>query len=116
VAQRAPRGYTSERGLVLADQLVPCDTVHIQVCRRAILADTNIHERHNSASLRDGRWRASIDLGYVNGKRKQLSGKTRKGVADKLKAALKEQEAGRNLATVTQTVAGFFHRWLTNVA
>src|SRR4051812_27284547 len=63
---------------------------------------------------KDGRWRASVDLGYVNGKRKrkQFSGKTRKEVADKLRAALKAQESGMDLAIETQTVAGFLTRWL----
>ena len=34
----------------------------------------------------DGKWRASVDLGFVNGKcrRKVIYGKTRKEVADKL--------------------------------
>lgn len=63
---------------------------------------------------KDGRWRAAIDLGYIGGKRKrkQFSGSSRKGVADKLKAALKDQEAGMDLAAETQTVEGFLNRWL----
>ena len=36
----------------------------------------------------DGKWCASVDLGFVNGKRRRkvIYGKTRKEVADKLKA------------------------------
>jgi integrase len=79
--------------------------------RRRSSGDGSIYQDKN------GRWRASIDLGYINGKRrrKQLSGKTRQQVAAKLKAALKAQEAGMNLATETQTVGGFLSRWLDTV-
>jgi integrase len=63
------------------------------------------------------RWRASIDLGWQNGKRrrKQLSGKTRKEVADKLRAAQKDQEAGRDLGAAPQTLADFLQRWLDTI-
>jgi integrase len=68
-----------------------------------------------STKTTHGRWRASIDLGYTPGsrrKRKQFSGKTRKEVADKLKRALKDQEAGMELASENQTIQGFMTRWL----
>src|SRR5947207_9404941 len=66
---------------------------------------------------KDGFWHASIDLGMVNGKRKRKKfyAKTRKEVVEKMKAAQKEQESGRNLAIETQTVAGFLARWLDTV-
>jgi integrase len=66
---------------------------------------------------KDGRWRASIDLGYINGRRrrKQLSGKTRAEVVTKMRVARKEQESGRDLALASQTVGGYLARWLNTV-
>jgi integrase len=46
---------------------------------------------HGEGSIcrrKDGRWTARIDLDYVNGKRKQIYGKTRKEVAEKLKVLI----------------------------
>lgn len=58
-----------------------------------------------------------IDLGYVNGKRKRkmLSGKTRKEVAEKLKAAQAALQRGENLAPVRQTMQHFLDGWLEEV-
>jgi hypothetical protein len=57
----------------------------------------------------DGKWCASVDLGLVNGKRKRkvIYGKTRKEVADKLKALHRDQAAGINLTPQQQTVKHF---------
>jgi integrase len=63
----------------------------------------------------DGRWTASVDLGFVNGKRKRIYGKTRKEVADKLKALHRDQSLGINIAPEKQTVEQFLTRWLENV-
>ncbi len=62
----------------------------------------------------DGKWCASVDLGFVNGKRrcKVIYGKTRKEVAEKLKALHRDQAAGINVATGRQTVKAFLERWL----
>jgi integrase len=62
----------------------------------------------------DGRWYASVDLGFMNGKRKRkvIYGKTRKEVADKLKALHRDQAAGVTIAPEQYTVAEFLDRWL----
>jgi integrase len=68
----------------------------------------SIHRR------KDGSWCAIVDLGWVNGKRKRkyLYGKTRKEVADKLKAAHHDQATGMDLAIERQTLAEFLDTWL----
>ena len=55
---------------------------------------------------------ASVDLGFVNGKRRRkvIYGKTRKEVADKLKALHRDQAAGLNIAPEQQTVAQYLDR------
>ncbi|MGH2614153.1 MAG: tyrosine-type recombinase/integrase [Thermomicrobiales bacterium] len=65
----------------------------------------------------DRRWVASVDLGYINGKRtrKVRYGKTRKEAAEKLKEALHDQARGLALATREQTVGQFLDTWLTEV-
>jgi integrase len=62
----------------------------------------------------DGRWCASVDLGIINGKRKRkvIYGKTRKEVADKLKALHRDQASGINIAPEQQTIKQFFDQWL----
>ena len=62
----------------------------------------------------DQRWCTSVDLGWVNGKRKRkvIYGKTRKEVADKLKVVLREQQQGFPIATERQSVERFLERWL----
>jgi integrase len=78
------------------------------MARRRAQGDGSIYQ------AADGRWRASINLGWQNGKRrrKQLSGKTRAEVAAKLKQALKEQDGGRDLGLESITVGAFLRRWL----
>lgn len=65
----------------------------------------------------DGLWCTSIDLGFVNGKRKRkvIYGKTRKDVAEKLKALQREQLQGVNLAAEPLTLSAFLDRWLAEV-
>ncbi len=47
----------------------------------------------------DQRWCTSVDLGWVNGKRKRkvIYGKTRKEVSEKLKVMLRDQQQGHRL-------------------
>src|SRR5437867_1780887 len=62
----------------------------------------------------DGKWCASVDLGFVNGKRRRkvIYGETRKEVADKLKALHRDQAAGINVAPERQTVKALLQTWL----
>ena len=62
----------------------------------------------------DGRWCASVDLGIIQGKRRRkvIYGKSRKEVADKLKALHRDQVAGINIAPEQQTVQQFLEQWL----
>jgi integrase len=62
----------------------------------------------------DGKWCASVDLGFVNGKRRRkiIYGKTRKEIAEKLKALHRDQAAGINIAPLQQTVKVFLEIWL----
>jgi integrase len=62
----------------------------------------------------DGKWCATVDLGFVNGKRrrKTVYGESRKEVADKLKVLHRDQAAGQIIVTERQTVAQFLDRWL----
>jgi integrase len=66
----------------------------------------------------DGRWCAIVDLGRdANGrrKRKYVYGKTRKEVADQLKALHRDVAAGINLTPEQTTVEQFLHRWLDEI-
>ena len=65
----------------------------------------------------DGRWCASVTVGQVKGKqkRKYIYGKTRKEVAEKLKAALRDQQLGVNIAPERLTVESFLTTWLEEV-
>jgi integrase len=62
----------------------------------------------------DGKWCASVDLGLVGGKRKRkvVYGETRKEVAEKIKALLRDQQQGVNIAPEVLTVEQFLKRWL----
>ena len=66
--------------------------------------------------LPDGRWRASLSLGYRNGKRwrKVFEAATRSEVQDKLSQALQDQKLGLPVATTKQTVGQFLNSWLTD--
>jgi integrase len=65
----------------------------------------------------DGRWCSTVDLGWMDGKRKRkvIYGKTRKEVAEKLKVMLRDQQQGIPLATERQSVAQFLDKWLADV-
>jgi integrase len=71
----------------------------------------SIHQR------KDGLWCAIVDLGWVNSKRKRkyLYGKTRREVADALKALHRDLAAGVNVVPEQMTVAHFLDRWLNEV-
>ena len=66
---------------------------------------------------KDGRWTASIHLGYEGGRRrrKEFSGKTRHEVARKLSAALRARDQGLPQPAERQTVAAFLAGWLESV-
>jgi integrase len=68
---------------------------------------------HGEGSIyqrKDGRWVASLSIdGH---KRKDLYGKTRKEVQEKLKIALREQQQGTLITTPQQTVEQFLTQWL----
>lgn len=81
--------------------------------RRRGKGEGGIYQRES-----DGKWCATIDLGFVGGKRrrKTVYGETRKDVVDKLKTLHSEQAAGKLIITERQTVAQFLDRWLeTNI-
>jgi hypothetical protein len=68
---------------------------------------------HGEGSIKqraDGLWEARVSL--PNGKRKSLYGKTRKEAQDKLRAALRDVDAGLDLSAGRQTVAQFLDQWL----
>ncbi len=75
------------------------------------------HGEGSISQRSDGRWMASVDLGYVDGKRKRkyIYGKTRKEVAEALKSLLHQQQHGVNIAPERQTVGQFLERWLADV-
>ncbi len=62
----------------------------------------------------DGKWCASVDLGWVNGKRKRkvIYGQTRQEVTEKLKVMLRDQQQGLPVAIERQTVGGRIETWL----
>jgi len=67
---------------------------------------------------KDGRWTATIDLGWQDGKRKRKSfyGQTREEVARRLTEALGARKDGLPLASDRLTVAGFAREWLESVS
>jgi integrase len=71
---------------------------------------------HNEGTIKhrsDGRWEAMFTL--PNSRRKSLYGKTRKEVQEKLRAALRDLDAGLDLAAGRQTVGQCLDRWLDDV-
>jgi integrase len=66
----------------------------------------------------DGRWAASIDLGYGNGRRRRKAfyGATRREVAEKLTAALRARQQGLPVVGERLTLAAFLARWLEDSA
>lgn len=74
---------------------------------------------HNEGSIyqraSDGKWVGSINLGVGPGgkrKRKSFYGNTRKEVADKLRTALHDHEAGLTVDPKRITLGDFLHNWL----
>ncbi len=62
----------------------------------------------------DGRWCATLSLGYSDGKRRRKSfyGETRKDVQLQLTAALRDHQRGLPVPVGKQTVAQFLEHWL----
>jgi hypothetical protein len=65
----------------------------------------------------DGRWTATIDLGWQGGRRRRkfLYGKTRIEVAQKLAVALKAHRDGQVFGDERTTVEQFLRAWLRSV-
>jgi integrase len=75
---------------------------------------------HGDGGIRkrpDGRWEATIDLGFADGKRKRKSlyGSTRREVAQKLDRAKQSVEQGLNLTAKRQTVGGWLDYWIEEI-
>jgi len=75
---------------------------------------------HGDGGIRrrpDGRWEACIELGAGNGRRprKFIYGRTRAEVAEKLRHAQAELDAGMVLAHERVRVGPFLDRWLSDV-
>ncbi len=68
----------------------------------------------------DGRWRAVVDLGWINGRRarKYLSGRTRAEVATALRKVQDDRDSGVDLyaSASTPTVEAWLGYWLENIA
>jgi integrase len=62
----------------------------------------------------DGRWVSSVELGHIGGKRRRrtIYGRTRKEVAEKLKALHADQEAGTLRAVDKTTLGAFLLDWI----
>lgn len=68
---------------------------------------------HNEGSIKqrpDGLWEARVSL--PGGKRKSLYGKTRRAAQDALRAALRDLDAGIDVAVGRLTTGDFLDRWL----
>lgn len=67
---------------------------------------------------RDGRWVASLDLGYIDGKRKRLTfyGQTRREALEKLEAAKAQLLRGELPTRAHETVGQFLSRWLEEIS
>ena len=74
------------------------------------------HGHHEGSIYKrsDGRWAATITLGYENGKRKRKTfyGETRKEVQEQLTRALSDIQHGLPLPNERLTVGTFLTRWL----
>ncbi len=67
---------------------------------------------------KDGRWTATIDLGWEDGKRKRKTyyGDTQREVLAKMRAGRTEQREGRNLTLPTTPLETFLNGWLVEKA
>lgn len=70
------------------------------------MASRRGHKEGSIHQRKDGRWVASVNLGWVDGKRKRKHyfASTRKEAAEKLKVALRDQQLGLPVAMERQTV------------
>jgi integrase len=69
---------------------------------------------HGEGSIKqraDGLWEARVSL--EGGKRRSFYGKTRREAQDKLRAALRDIDAGLDLSADRQTVAQYLDKWLS---
>ncbi len=75
-------------------------------------AEGSIYQR------KDGRWAASVDLGYVGGRRRRKAfyGATRREVAEKLTVALRARQQGLPILSERQTTGAFLESWLRDTA
>src|SRR5579862_6257732 len=66
---------------------------------------------------KDGRWCATVNLGWVSGKRARKSyyGETRKEVQDQLTTALSDIQKGLPIASAKQTLSKHLAWWLSEV-
>ena len=66
---------------------------------------------------KDGRWVASLNLGWLNGRRtrKDFYGDTRREVQAKLTEALRDQQLGLPVVLGKQTIKQYLNRWLEDV-
>jgi integrase len=67
--------------------------------------------------LPDGRWRATVSLGFRNGKRwrKSFEASTFEEVQQKVTVAKRDHQLGFNIAPERQAVGDFLHNWLQMV-
>jgi integrase len=76
---------------------------------------------HNEGSIfqrADGRWVATLDLGWHNGRRVRRSfyAKTRKAAAERLQAALRDAQAGVAPGKRSDTVGAYLTNWLDAIS
>lgn len=66
---------------------------------------------------RDGRWQATVDLGWSQGRRRRkvLYGQTKRETLHRMRAAIREREAGTVADGQSTTVAAFLQRWLESI-
>lgn len=82
------------------------------------MAKRGVHEG-SIFQRKDGRWAASLHLGYRDGRRqrKTFYGKTRREVQEALTRALKDLQDGLQVRTdERETAAQYLHRWLDSSA
>jgi integrase len=75
---------------------------------------------HGEGGIRqrpDGRWEGSIDLGWINGKRRRkfVYARTRQEVVAKLRTRRNELDSGQPFVDERQTVERWLNHWLDNV-
>jgi integrase len=72
------------------------------------------HGEGSIFQLPDGKWIATLSLGYIDGRRKRkvFTGRTRREVAEKLTAAQHDLQQGLPVVTERQTMEQFLGRWL----